>query len=164
MCTAPGRSVHHFCPDWNISTTIGWISIKVCTDILGPLNPEDLNDPWTIRIVVMIQETKGGCHSHSHYYHYGLWDNGPLGTDMYHSQSLVFHLFVVILSLHDCFAYLFILFASFCSCLSFFLVILHLFVVLCGSFGRCFVSLLVTFCRWSSRDPLTPWASLHKTV
>ncbi len=43
------RSVRHFLPDWNISTTIGWIAMKFSTGkyfLRGPLrmNPTDISD------------------------------------------------------------------------------------------------------------------------
>ncbi len=42
-------SVHHFGPDWNTSTTTGWIAIKFCTDSWSPqrVNPSDFGDPLT---------------------------------------------------------------------------------------------------------------------
>ncbi len=48
-----GQSVHHFSSDWNVSTTIGWIAIKVCTDIHGSqtMNPNDFDDPLTFPLV-----------------------------------------------------------------------------------------------------------------
>ncbi len=42
--------IHHFGP--NISTTIGWIVIKFCTDVHGSqrMNPTDFGDPLTFSL------------------------------------------------------------------------------------------------------------------
>lgn len=41
------RSVHHFGPDWNISTAVGWIVMKFgsCILCLQRMNPNDFSDP-----------------------------------------------------------------------------------------------------------------------
>lgn len=41
------RSVHHFGPDPNISTALGWITMKFCTNIHGPhrMKANDFGDP-----------------------------------------------------------------------------------------------------------------------
>ncbi len=36
MDASVDQSVHHFSPDWNISTAIAWIAIKFGSDIRGP--------------------------------------------------------------------------------------------------------------------------------
>lgn len=43
-----GLSVHHFAPDWSMSTTIGCIAKKLCADIqsLATMEPTDFGDPW----------------------------------------------------------------------------------------------------------------------
>jgi len=48
------RSFHHFGPDWNISTTTGWIAMKLCTDMNGVqrMNLSDFGDTLTFRLVL----------------------------------------------------------------------------------------------------------------
>ncbi len=45
--------VRHFGPEWNISTTIGWIAMKCATYIQGPykMNSKDVGDPLTFPLV-----------------------------------------------------------------------------------------------------------------
>lgn len=47
MATSICLSIHHFDTDWNISTIIVWIAMKVCSDIHGPetMCPNHLSCP-----------------------------------------------------------------------------------------------------------------------
>ncbi len=53
MASLVNWSVHHFGPDWNISTTIGWAVVKFCTDIHASqrMNPTDFDDSLTFPLV-----------------------------------------------------------------------------------------------------------------
>lgn len=48
-CQSVGRSVHHFGPDWNISITLGWIALQLCSDIHCPqrMKPTSFGEPLT---------------------------------------------------------------------------------------------------------------------
>lgn len=35
MAMSSGQSAYRFSPDWNISTSIGWIAMKICTGMQG---------------------------------------------------------------------------------------------------------------------------------
>lgn len=47
--------VSHFGPAWNISTTIRWIVMKLCTEGLQRINPADFSWSATMRVTFLVQ-------------------------------------------------------------------------------------------------------------